>query len=88
MCRRCSVRGDIDRPAFSGCEWEVALASEHQRPEWEPPDSALELVDDTEPPAGVCAWVAEWLPMPAVVNEQLDDDALRRNRPEDPPAQA
>jgi hypothetical protein len=76
----------MDRPAFSECEWEVALAPEHNRPEWEPPDAALELVGDAELPARVRAWIAEWLPMAAVMNEQLDDDALRRDRPEHTPA--
>jgi hypothetical protein len=46
-----SVRGDIDRPAFSVCEWESGLSAEHRRPEREVPDAALELVDDLEAPA-------------------------------------
>src|ERR1035441_6810264 len=77
-----SVRGDIDRPAFSVHKWESGLAAEHRRPEWKAADAALKLVDDLEAPTRIGLRDSEGLPSPPVVDKQLDGDPLDGNRPQ------
>src|SRR5271168_1452919 len=82
-----SVSGDIDCPAIAVGEWECGLSAEDLRAEREVSGAALELVGDLEPAIGAGARVAEGLPMSAVMHEQLDDHALRRDWPDHPSAE-
>src|ERR1700677_4487861 len=82
-----SVSGDIDCPAIAVGECEAGLSAEDLRAEREAPGAALGLVGDVESCVGAGARVAEGLPVSAVMHEQLDDHALRRDWPDHPSAE-
>src|ERR1700722_6252493 len=82
------VRPDIYHLAIAIPKGKSCLAAGNFCPERKPPDSTLELIDDAEPSVRVGARVREGLPTPAVVNQQLHNDALRRNWPEHAPAES
>ena len=76
------VGDDIDHPAHSAGEGESRPDLEELLRGTEPPEPSLELIDDREATRGVSPRRAERLPTPAVVDEQIDADALGRHRPE------